>query len=451
MAITKVKGTYDLLPCETEKWVKLEGLLREVCRLYGYKEIRTPHMESSELFHRTVGEASDMVRKETYDFKDRGDRDITLRPEGTAGVVRSFIENKIYAEKAINKLFYIGEMFRYERQQKGRYRQFRQFGVESFGSNDPAMDAEVISMACTIIRALGLKNVKVHLNSLGDQESRDRYRDALVEYFTPLKDLLCDDCKQRLIKNPLRILDCKVDKDSEAFKNAPKISNYLNDSSKKHFELVKEYLKELEIEYVVDDKLVRGLDYYTYTVFEIEAEIKDFGAQNVLGGGGRYNNLVSNLGGPETPGVGFAFGMERLLLAIEAEGLKIPISNSTDLFIIALGSEAKKKCVGLTNAMRIGGLVTEMDYLDKNLKGQFKEALKNNAKFIAIIGEDELSSGLVNVKNQETALEVKVKFEDLYSYIVGQLQQRHSCSCGHDSDKGCSCGHDSDEGCCCNH
>ena len=298
---------------------------------YHYEYIRTPHFEASELFHRGVGETTDIVSKETYDFKDRGDRNMTLRPEGTAGVVRSYIENKMYGEAITpRKLWYYGPMYRYERPQSGRFREFYQFGVESFGSSSPMMDAEIISIPVNFFKLLGLKGIKVHVNTLGDQESRIAYREALLNYFKPHLNELCEDCKARYEKNPLRILDCKVDAHLDIMKNAPKIVDYLNEESKKHFEDVKAYLKALQIEYEEDPNLVRGLDYYTHTVFEVEANVEGFGSQNVLCGGGRYNGLVEAVGGPSTPGVGFAIGIERLLTALDYEHINLVEKETID-------------------------------------------------------------------------------------------------------------------------
>ncbi len=438
MAISKVKGTYDITGLEAQKWVKLENLFRSVCRLYNYQEVRTPIMEYQELFHRSVGDTSDMVSKETYDFMDRGDRMVTLRPEGTAGMARSYIENKTYANGLVTKQFYIGPMFRYERPQKGRYRQFSQFGCEAYGSSDPALDAEVICLAKTIIEALGLNGVKVRINTLGDNESRDNYRKALVDYFTPVKEELCYDCQTRLLKNPLRILDCKVDKDSIHFKNAPIMRDYLNEASKDHFNKVLKYLAEMGIEYEIDDHLVRGLDYYTHTIFEIEADIPEFGAQNVLGGGGRYDNLIESLGGPETKAVGFAFGMERLLLAIEAENRRISVEDFVHLFIIALGEEAKEVATGLLSKLRQGGLICDMDYQGRNLKSQFKVADRYNSKYIAILGEEEIKNNVINIKNKETGIQETIPLDEIYQYIVNDLNKGHNCHCG--SGCGSNCG-----------
>lgn len=295
--IQKPKGTYDVNGEKGRKILYLEKLLATLMENYHYQYVRTPLFESSELFHRGVGETTDIVSKETYDFIDRGNRNMTLRPEGTAGVVRSYIENKMYGEVIQPvKTWYYGPMYRYERPQSGRFREFYQFGVEVFGTNDPLMDAEVISIPVNFYRLLGLKGIKVNINSLGDQESRLRYREALMDYFKPHLDSLCNDCKERFLKNPLRILDCKVDSEKEIMKHAPKMQDYLNEESKQHFEKVKEYLEAMQIEYTVNPNLVRGLDYYTYTVFEVEASVEGFGSQNVLCGGGRYNNLVETIG-----------------------------------------------------------------------------------------------------------------------------------------------------------
>jgi len=430
MPITKPKGTYDVLGTESWKWSRIETLVRNVCRVYNYKEIRTPIFEHSELFHRTVGETSDMVTKETYDFKDRGERNITLRPEGTAGVARAYVENKLYADQDVKKLFYYGPIFRYERPQKGRYRQFYQFGVEAMGSSSPLMDAEVIAFAVTCLKAIGLKGVKVNLNSIGDEESRNNYREALISYFSSYRDDLCEDCKMRLEKNPLRILDCKVDCDKDFFKECPKISDYLNEASKAHFAKVIEALQEAGISYEIKPNLVRGLDYYCHTVFEIEAQVEGFGAQNVIGGGGRYDNLVSDLEGPKTPCVGMAFGVDRLLLAMESEGLlKEDPNDYIHLYLMALGDKARIVAQRLLYTLRLGGLSCEADYLDKGLKGQFKQADKYKAKFTAILGDTEVENFTINVKNNETDSQETIPLNDLYKYIYEDISKKKFGSC----------------------
>ena len=362
--IQKPKGTYDVI--NGNKIIVIENILQELMDKYNYEYFRTPIFEASELFHRSVGETSDIVTKETYDFKDRAERNLTLRPEGTAGIIRSFIENKLYGNHSVPvKAWYYGPMFRYERPQSGRFREFYQFGVEVLGSNDAITDAEVISIPVNFYKILGLKNVKVNLNTLGDNESRNNYRNALLEYFKPYLDELCEDCKERYNKNPLRILDCKVDANNEIMKNAPKITSYLNEESKTYFENVKKYLQALDIEYEVNPNIVRGLDYYTHTVFEVTAEIKDFGSQNVLCAGGRYDNLVKNLNGPETPGVGFALGMERLFNALEAEKINLVEEEGIDVYISYMSENEKAKALRLCMDLRLNGFKVEIDYMNR--------------------------------------------------------------------------------------
>ena len=358
--IQKPKGTYDMYGEMVEKYNYIKRIFSDLMNEYNIKYIDTPIFESSNLFHRGVGETTDIVTKETYDFKDRGDRDITLRPEGTAGLVRSVIENKLYTNLPL-KLWYEGPMFRYERPQSGRYRQFRQAGVEIFGDSTPLMDANVISIMVKFYERIGLKGIKVRINSIGNKESREKYRDALINYFKPHLDDLCEDCQSRFEKNPLRILDCKVDSDKDYMKNAPKIIDYLDEVSKKHFENVLKYLDLMEIKYVVDNKLVRGLDYYTDTVFEVEAEIEGFGSQNVIGGGGRYNNLVENMDGPSLPAVGFAFGVERIINALDAEDVKIISDNSLDCYVIPVTENEVENALMLVNNLRDNAFSVDMD------------------------------------------------------------------------------------------
>ena len=426
--ITKPKGTYDVLPEEAKSWAKLESTIRRICDIFNYKEIRTPIFESSKTFHRDLNDTSDMVTKETYDFKDRGDRDITLRPEGTAGTVRAYVENKLYANNPINKLFYMGPMFRYERPQKGRTRQFSQFGVEALGSSSPLIDAEVIALGATLIKALGLHGVKVKVNTLGDKESRDKYRDVLVEHFNKYKDELCPDCLNRLEKNPLRILDCKVDRHKEFFASAPKIKDYLTEESKNHFAAVLRCLDQMRIAYEVDDNLVRGLDYYSHTVFELEVDVPEFGAQNVIGAGGRYDSLVKDLGGPETPAVGMAFGLERLLLACELSGKKLAKPDYVHIYFIGLGDKAKEACLAQMNVCRLGGLYCEMDYLNRGLKGQFKAADANNAMFTCILGDNELEEFKINIKNNETDEQETISLYEVYPYVLNKINAKSACS-----------------------
>lgn len=416
--IQKQKGTYDVYGNTGKKIVYLENLLKALMEKYNYEYVRTPLFEASDLFHRGVGETSDIVSKETYDFTDRGNRNITLRPEGTAGVVRSFIENKMYArtEQPI-KTWYYGPMYRYERPQSGRYREFYQFGVEVFGTNDPMIDAEIISIPVNFYKLLGLKGIKVNINSLGDAESRKNYRDALIEYFKPHINTLCEDCKTRFLKNPLRILDCKVDKETEILKNAPSILDYLNEVSKKHFENVKKYLEALDIEYVVNPKIVRGLDYYTNTVFEVEANVEGFGSQNVLCAGGRYNNLVETIGGPSTAGIGFALGFERLLTALDYENINVIEDDGIDVYIIPMSENEKQKSLNVTNNLRMNGFKVDMDYLNRNIKSNFKQADRLNSKFVIIIGEEEIKTNVATIKNNHEKTEEKIEFDKLVKYL----------------------------------
>ena len=417
----KPKGTYDIFGDRANKMLYLRKLINALMDKYNAKYFETPIFESSDLFHRGVGETTDIVSKETYDFKDRGDRALTLRPEGTAGIVRCFIENKLYAESLPLKAWYFGPMFRYERPQAGRFREFYQFGFEAFGTYDPIMDAEAISILVNFFKMLGLKGIKVNINSLGDSESRDNYRQALISYFKPYLEQLCDDCKNRFEKNPLRILDCKVDTDKEFMKNAPKMLDYLNKESKEHFNKVKEYLDAMKIDYVVNSNIVRGLDYYTHTVFEVEADIPGFGSQNVLGAGGRYNNLVENIGGPSIPGVGFAIGLERLLLALEMEKIDINYNSYPEVYVIPMGIEAKAKAVNLVNSLRLSGFSVEMDYDNRNLKSNFKSADKLGVKYIIIIGEEEIKSKVLTIKNNESKEEYKVDLENIIEFLDEKL------------------------------
>ena len=381
--IQRPKGTNDIYGREAKIWKCVEAVIDQVMEKYNYNYIRTPIFESSELFHRGIGETTDIVTKETYDFVDRGDRHLSLRPEGTAGVCRSYIENKMYGDaNQPVKVYYNGTMYRYERPQSGRDRELTQFGMEILGSDDPLSDAEIISAAVNIYKLLGLKEIKVNINSLGDTASRNTYREALVEYFRPHIDEFCDDCKERFLKNPLRILDCKVDADNEILKNAPKTIDYLNEESKERFEKVKDYLDIMQIDYEVNPSIVRGLDYYNHTVFEIEAKVKGFGANNVIGAGGRYNGLVKELGGPETPCIGFASGIGRLVMALELEKAKLPIVDSIDLFLMYVNEDEKKYAVYLAQELRMAGFIVETEYTGRSLKGQFKQADRLNSKFL---------------------------------------------------------------------
>ena len=419
--LQKPKGTYDIYGKRSLMMNYLKEVFSNLIDKYNASYFETPMFESSELFHRGVGETTDIVSKETYDFKDRGDRNMTLRPEGTAGIVRSFIENKLYAESLPLKAWYMGPMFRYERPQAGRYREFYQIGFECFGTYDPMMDAEVISIVYNFFNLLGLKGVKVNINTLGDKESREMYHKALMDYFKPYLNELCDDCNRRFEKNPLRILDCKVDADKEFMKCAPRMTDYLNEVSKEHFSLVKNYLDAMNIDYEVNSNIVRGLDYYTHTVFEVVADIKDFGSQNVLAGGGRYNNLVENIGGPSVPGVGFAIGVERLLLALEYEGLDNIEFNPVDVYIFGASDNEKEYIMKLANDLRGSGFKIDVDYESKSFKNNFKRADKLKSKFVIIIGEEEVKTKVLTVKNNKTKEEYKVSIDELVKFLNEKL------------------------------
>ena len=416
--IIKPKGTIDLYGDTAKKWQYVNRVLDEVMDRYNYNFIRTPLFESTSLFHRGVGDTTDIVTKETYDFMDRGERNMTLRPEGTAGVVRSYIENKMYGDATQPvKLYYNGTMYRYERPQSGRDRELTQFGVEVLGSNDPAIDAEVISVAVNIFKLLGLKGVKVKINSLGDMESRNRYRQALIDYLKPhIKDL-CEDCQERLMKNPLRILDCKVDSDNELLLNAPSMLDYLNEDSMNRFMDVQNYLDVLDIDYVVDPKIVRGLDYYCHTVFEIEATVKDFGANNVIAAGGRYDTLVSNLDGPETPGIGFACGLGRLMMALDKEEINLPIRTDLDAFVLYVNETEKEYAMALTQDLRLNGFRVDTEYMNRSLKGQFKQADRYNAKFLIILNGEDLVGGEIQVKDNQTKEVTMVKEAEIDDFL----------------------------------
>ena len=418
MDIKVPRGTQDILPSETAKWQVVENLIREQCRMYQYKEIRTPVFEHTELFTRSVGDTTDIVQKEMYTFQDRGNRSLTLRPEGTASVVRSYVEHKMfgYPDQPV-KLYYMGPMFRYERQQAGRYRQFVQFGIEAIGSADPAIDAEVISLAMSVYRKAGLKKLKLVINSLGDKESRVAHKEALVNHFAPHIEEFCSDCQNRLHKNPLRILDCKVDRNHALMQTAPSLTDYLNEESATYFEKVKEYLTTLNIPFEVDPNLVRGLDYYNHTAFEIMSAAEGFGAITTLAGGGRYNGLVKELGGPDSPGIGFAMSIERLLMAIEAEKNTLEDISSLDVYVIGMGEAAKKKAVELTYELRQNNITADMDYLDRKVKTQMKSADRLKAKLVLVIGDDELENQSAMLKDLSTGNQELIPFSSLVEQI----------------------------------
>ncbi|MEV2910407.1 histidine--tRNA ligase [Paenibacillus larvae] len=398
MSIQKPKGTQDIIPGQVEKWQRLEKLAGNICRRFGYREIRSPIFEHTELFSRGVGETTDIVEKEMYTFEDKGKRNISLRPEGTAGVVRAYIENKLYGEPDLTKLYYFGPMFRYEQPQSGRNRQFHQFGVEAIGSADPGLDAEAIALGFTFLREIGLKDVRIEINSVGTPAVRSVYREKIREFFAPVKDKLCKDCQSRYDRNPMRILDCKIDQ--KYGEGAPSILDYLDEECSVHFETVKSMLTDMEIPFDVNHRMVRGLDYYTHTAFEYKAA--GIGAIDTVGGGGRYNGLVGEIGGQDQPGIGFALGVERILLLLEAQGVEFAKPESLDLYVIGLGEAAERAIVKLVHQLRLEGLSTEKDYQGRKIKAQMKSADRLHAAYVAILGDDELERGEITVKHMAT-------------------------------------------------
>ena len=416
MSYQRPKGTADLLPGEIEKWQFIEETARLLFSDYQYQEIRTPMFEHIEVITRSVGDTSDIVTKEMYDFYDKGDRHITLRPEGTAPVVRSFVENKLFGPEYAKpyKVYYTGPMFRYERPQKGRLRQFHQIGVEAFGSENPATDVETMMMALAYFEQLGMSEFHLVINSLGDPETRQNYRQALIDYLTPFKDELSEDSQRRLNENPLRVLDSKDKRDKQFVADAPSILDYLSEPAKKHFDEVVAMLDALEVPYQIDSNMVRGLDYYTHTIFEIMSDAKGLGAQNTLCAGGRYNQLVAELGGPETPGFGFAIGMERVLLVLEAEGVELPVAHQLDAYVVNLGEEVNLAALKVVQKIRQAGFSADRDVLTRKAKAQFKTADKLNATLVLTLGESELEQGMINVKSMATRKEIQVPLTAIY-------------------------------------
>lgn len=406
------RGTKDIVPAEAYKWNYLEGKFRDLCRLYGYEEIRTPIFEHTELFKRGVGDTTDIVQKEMYTFKDRGDRDLTLKPEGTAGVIRAFIENKMYAETQPTKLFYITPCFRYERPQSGRQRQFHQFGVEAIGSDTPSLDAEVISLAMQFLGEAGLKDLTVSINSVGCPVCREEYNQLLKDYLAAKADVLCDLCNDRRDKNPMRVIDCKNETCQANIVDIPLMADHLCENCKDHFSQLKLYLDEMDINYVVDKKIVRGLDYYKRTAFEIISN--DLGAQSTVCGGGRYDGLVEQIGGPSGySGIGFGLGAERLLLTLEANGVEIGNPNHIDIFVVTIGDKAKLKSFSILKDLRDNHISADKDHLDRSLKAQFKYSNKINAKYTIVIGDDELDKDEATLKNMETGDQKLIKISEL--------------------------------------
>jgi histidyl-tRNA synthetase len=401
----KFKGTQDIFGDETKYWYYIENKAREIFLKYGYKEIRTPIIEPTELFKRSVGESSDIVQKEMYTFEDKGGRSVTLRPEGTASVVRAYVENSMINLGSPIKLYYIGPMFRYEKPQAGRLRQFHQIGIEIFGTDTPISDAETIILADELLKSLGLKNYKIKINSIGCSECRPKYREALKDYYNPLLQNMCDDCQKRYDTNIMRLLDCKVDR--QYAKDAPVILDYLCDNCKNHFNKVIEYLDSLEINYEIDPRIVRGLDYYSKTAFEIEH--LDLGAQSVILGGGRYNSLVEEIGGKETPAIGFGMGIERIILALKKENVEIENPDIIDVYIAYSGEQTDIEAMKLAKKLKDEDLKVFLNISDRSIRNQMKHANKLNARFVVIIGENEIKNDVITIKNMQSGEQFEVE------------------------------------------
>ena len=409
------RGTKDILPDTVGDWNYVEGEIRELCRRFGYSEIRTPIFEHTELFQRGIGEGTDVVDKEMYTFTDRGERSITLRPENTASAVRAYLQNKLYAQSNLVKLFYIGSMFRYDRPQAGRMREFHQFGVEALGEANPAVDAEVILLAMNLLEGLGLKDLELSINSVGCPKCRSKYRTMLQDFFRDKLEDLCEDCRSRFERSPLRILDCKKDSDKPYMADAPKITDCLCEECAEHFAKLKELLTSAGISFTHDPRLVRGLDYYTKTAFEIK--YPPLGAQSAVAGGGRYDGLIEEMGGNPTPAVGFATGLERWLLALESQNLLPEKNRSVDAYVVALGETAQAEGFKLLNSLRQQGLSAAMDFAGRSMKAQMKQANKLGAKYSVILGEDEISEGVVMLRSMEDSSQAKVPMNQVAEKI----------------------------------
>ncbi len=419
MAVSAPKGTRDILPDSIYKWQFVEEKFRSMCLLYGFREIRTPAFEHTELFRRGVGDTTDIVQKEMYSFRDHGGRDITLKPEGTSPVVRSFIEHKMFADMQPTKVYYETPCYRYEKPQAGRLREFHQFGLEIFGAPDMTADAEVICFAKDFLDDLGTGNVTLEINSVGCPDCRTEYRKALRDYFRPHYDELCDTCKDRFERNPMRILDCKSEEDQRIAKDAPDILDYLCDDCRTSFDDLKENLDAMGITYTVNPRIVRGLDYYTKTAFEFVSS--GIGAQSTVCGGGRYDRLIEEIGGPEVPGVGFGLGIERLLLLMEENGKEIPLPPSSDVFIATLGKRARLTGLSLLRKLRKLGIKAETDDLQRRMKGQLKLAGRLAAKYTVVIGEDEVDKGTVLLKDMETRDQTEVPAVEIADVLTKKI------------------------------
>ncbi|MFV0557889.1 MAG: histidine--tRNA ligase [Enterococcus sp.] len=417
MSYQRPKGTNDILPGESEKWQLIEETARLLFKDYQYNEVRTPIFEHYEVIARSVGDTTDIVSKEMYDFYDKGERHVTLRPEGTAPLVRAFVENKLFGPEFSKpyKTYYIGPMFRYERPQKGRLRQFHQIGIEAFGSDNPATDVESMAMAIDFFKQLGIKNIRLVINSLGDQATRAAYRQALIDYLVPHEAELSEDSQRRLHENPLRVLDSKDKRDKQFVADAPSILDHLSEAAQKHFSQVTAMLDALEIPYEIDSNMVRGLDYYTHTIFEVMSDAPGMGAQSTICAGGRYNQLVEELGGPETAGFGFAMGIERILLTLQAENVELPVVNGIDAYVVALGEETNVEALKVVQAIRNAGFSGDRDVMNRKAKAQFKTADKVGAQLVLTLGTSELEEGIINVKSMATRKEQRYPLTAIYT------------------------------------
>lgn len=420
MLIQAPKGTKDILPSEVYKWHYVENIIKEICALHGYREIRTPVFEHTELFERGVGETTDVVQKEMYTFLDKGGRSITLKPEGTSPAVRAFIEHSIFNDPQPTKVFYLTPCFRYENPQSGRLREHHQFGVEVFGASEPSVDAEIINIAMMLYERLGVGNLEIRINSVGCPNCREKYNRKLKEYLAGKLSKLCETCKERYDKNPMRIIDCKDENCKEQLVDAPYMIDNVCDECREHFEGLKSSLKILGLNYVVDPKIVRGLDYYTKTAFEIVSA--DAGAKGTVCGGGRYDGLIEECGGPSTPGMGFGLGLERLLLAVENQGIDIPAPVYMDVYVADLGKEAGKEAQRQINILRKEGIKAEKDYMGRSLRAQMKYADKINAEFVVVLGEEEIKSGRIRVRDMKTGSEEEIGLDALAGYIKGRIR-----------------------------
>lgn len=434
MSYQTPRGTNDILPTEVAKWHRIEEVVKQFCLLYNYQEIRTPIFEDTKVFKRE-NDSSDVVNKEMYTFSINGKDSLTLRPEMTAGVVRSFVQHKMFGSGELPaKMFYFGPQFRYERPQKGRQRIFHQFGVEVIGGKNPILDVETIALGYSIVSALGMSELKVLLNTLGDDESRNQYKTALKEHFAKDIENMCADCKRRLTQNPLRVLDCKIDKDRDSIKNAPSMSEYLNEESKQYFQDVCDGLDALGIPYKIDDRLVRGLDYYTHTVFEIVSTNDQMGSQSTVFGGGRYDGLVEYFGGPQMSGIGFAMGIERLILALEGEGVSLQEETTLDAYLLCLSEKASLKALEIVTELRANGYSCERDYLNRSFKTQFKSVERVNATCALILGEKDLENKTITIKRVKDQKQITCEFDQIVEtmdILFNEARHDEHCSCEH--------------------